>query len=119
MESVLETILTGNALVEWQGIDKHTAKSANVKDVLRGIPTKAFWLFYKANKDVLKALGVTLWASRQKIVTGEYKTHKGRSRAVAKKQWEVSVWLNRLNRPVLAEAGFTVYEDSQQIEGDN
>jgi hypothetical protein len=42
--------------------------------------------------------------------TGETFTHKGVSRERVRKQWEVKVWLNRHNRPVLAEAGFPVYE---------
>lgn len=121
MENIqaLETILTGNSFVDWQGLEKHTAKSGNIKDVLKGIPSKAFWRLWKSHKAALKSIGVTLWAERSKVATGEHRTHKGKSKAVARKSWEVTIWLNKHNRPLLAEAGFTVYESAKQIETPN
>jgi len=114
----METILTGSSYVDRQGLEKHTAKSGKIKDVLKGIPSKAFWYLWKikANKEAFKKLGLTLWAERSKGATGEHKTHKGRSKAVTRKQWEITIWLNRRNRPLLAEAGYTVYESPEQIE---
>lgn len=100
-------ILNKGALVEWSPMEKHTAKSGKIKDVLKGIPSRAFWRFWKRNKSALKALGVTIFAERAKAVTGEYVVRKGKSKAVARKQWEVTIWMNKHNAGILAAAGFT------------
>lgn len=103
--------------VDWQGIEEHLAKSGKVKAVLRGIPGDRFWRQWKRLKPALKDYSVTVYpVSRTK--TGEVKTHKGITREIVRKQWEVSVWLNRHNRPVLAQAGFPVYGEETEREVD-
>jgi len=105
MEKALNSILTGQ-IVEWSDPEKHVAKSGKIKDVLKGIPGAGFWRLWKCNKDALRAAGVTVYAERVKAVTGEYRTHKGKSKAVSRKAWEVTVWYNKRNISILQAAGF-------------
>lgn len=107
----LTNILTNTALVEWCEMEKHATKKGKIKDVLRGIPSSRFWYFWKRNKEALKKSGVTLFAERDKACTGEYRTHKGRSKEVKRKQWTVTVWMNKHNTAILKAAGFTPCAD--------
>lgn len=106
----INDLLTGS-LVEWQGIDEHIAKSGKIKHVLKGIPTDRFWRVWKACKAELRASGVTVWAERLKVGQGEFATHKGICREKTRKQWEVSVWVNKRNHAAILAAGYQIPEE--------
>ena len=106
----LKKLLSGK-IVDWQDTEKHLAKSGKIKDVLKGIPNQSFWSFWKLNKDDLKNAGVTIYAEREKAATGEYRTFKGKCKAVTKKQWEVTIWANKRNRAIIEDCGFQFSTD--------
>lgn len=87
-------------------MEVHETNKGKFKDVLKGIPGQAFWRFYKANKEALRKAGLTVFGKKLASSTGEYRTFKGRRYEVKRKEWEVTLWLNKLNTQLIAQAGF-------------
>ena len=77
--------------IEWQAPDIYITKKGKAKGRVCGIPLPGFWLLWKHSKEDIKALGVTIFAGKAEG-TGQYKTVKGRSFEIKRKQWEVTLW---------------------------
>lgn len=111
-ETALEQI-TAPGIVEWQGVREHLAKSGKLKLLLSGTPTDAFWRIHnRAKADGSKVgwirEGISLFCLSRRKGTGEYRTFRGCQVEIKRSEWEVQVWINRWNRPFLAEKGFPV-----------
>lgn len=77
--------------VDWQGVEVYQTRKGKEKPLLTGIPGKGFWLLWKHEKEQIKALGVTIYAEKVEK-TGTYKTVRGKSFEVKRKQWIVQAW---------------------------
>jgi hypothetical protein len=72
-ESMLKRILR---YVEWGPIGSYSTKKGKTRQIRLGIPSRHFWKHWKARKEELKAVGISL------RYVGDGKS----------KQWEVISW---------------------------
>lgn len=77
--------------VEWQGVEVYETRKGKEKPLLTGIPGNGFWLLWKHDKAQIKALGVTIYAEKSEG-TGVFRTVRGKSFEVKRKQWIVQAW---------------------------
>lgn len=101
--------------VDWTYTGPHTTKAGKVKQILQGVPCQGFWNLWKQAKIdtglrlAIRAAGVTLYNHGRKP-TGQHRTHKGITKEVFRSQWEVTIWINKANRPALMALGFEIEE---------
>lgn len=79
------------ASCEWQELEIYVTNAGKPKDLVVGIPSRAFWRLWKRNKLRIRHLGFTVRAEDAEA-TGEYRTHKGKSYEIKRKQWQVQCW---------------------------
>lgn len=108
---------------DWQ-VEERTTKRGKVRMVAVAIPTARFWDRYKANKGkplfrlAWQDLAATVFPVAKRKPTGQYVTIKGVKREIRKSQWELSLYVNRYNRPALEAAGI-VEPELAEAAGEN
>ena len=113
--------------VDWQYTGARTTAKGKEKVVVEGIPQDGFWKLWKKAKsdpvlkEGLRRAGVTLgW---EMVAKGPRTTETGiesrsgggyKVRTGARKAWQVTVWVNKANRDMIARLGFEIptLEDS-------
>jgi hypothetical protein len=74
--------------VDWQCREKAITRNGKEKDVIKGIPTEAFWGAWKFNRDKVREELRLCNASMSRLARG---------------QWEVILWGNKHNRDLIAK----------------
>lgn len=102
-----------STLIEWQGPEPYITKRGKVKAACKGIPSKGFWGIWKARKEEIKALGVTLsfqWVAKiRETSTGLESRRGGGYHQTPKrvKAWEATLWISPKNTALLSQLGFS------------
>jgi hypothetical protein len=84
--------------IEWQGIHEHTTQRGRVKAILTGIPGTLFWHHWKHQpgfKDQLRDAQITVMR-------------------IEKGKWQVVLWINHRNAPLVQDLGYQVPEVSDE-----
>ena len=76
---------------EWQGVGVYVTNAGKPKEIVNGIPKQSFWMLWKHSKAEIKKLGFTIYAEKVEP-TGQFKTVRGKSFEIKRKQWVVQCW---------------------------
>jgi hypothetical protein len=116
-EGIMEWLLF--ACEDWQ-VETRTTKRGKVRLVAAAIPTKRFWDRFKHHKAeplfrlAWQDLAATVFPLEKRKPTGEYVTVRGVKREIRRSQWELSLYVNRHNRPALEAAGIIQPETPEE-----
>ena len=77
--------------VDWQEPEVYVTNKGKPKMRSVGIPKDTFWHLWKREKKALHAIGITIFAASAER-TGAFKTVRGKTFEIKRKQWEVSCW---------------------------